>query len=57
VIQDVNVSVGKPVVIRLQTTGDPALEVWAARNRVDLFEQVFKRRVRFEVSARKREAS
>jgi exopolyphosphatase/guanosine-5'-triphosphate,3'-diphosphate pyrophosphatase len=28
-------------------SGDAAMELWAAKNRADLFEQVFRRRVRF----------
>ncbi|MGH7231779.1 MAG: HD domain-containing protein, partial [Nitrospiraceae bacterium] len=49
VIHDVQVKVGKPVLITLYTSGDPELEMWAARNRADLFEQVFKRPVQFEI--------
>ncbi len=47
VIQGLRVSLGNPVMILLQTAGDPELEIWAARNRADLFEQVFKRPVEF----------
>jgi exopolyphosphatase/guanosine-5'-triphosphate,3'-diphosphate pyrophosphatase len=49
VIQSLEVTLGKPVTIRLRTSGDPELEVWAARTRADLFEKVFKLHVRLEV--------
>lgn len=48
VIQSLDVTLGKPVTITLKTTGDPELEIWAARARADLFEKVFKRPVQFE---------
>ncbi len=47
VIQGLRVSLGNPVTIVLQTAGDPELEIWAARIRADLFEQVFKRPIQF----------
>jgi exopolyphosphatase/guanosine-5'-triphosphate,3'-diphosphate pyrophosphatase len=47
VIQDLHVQLDKPVVMTLQTGGDPELEIWTARNRADLFEKVFKRPVQF----------
>ncbi len=47
VIQSLDVKLGKPVVVELQTTGDPELEIWAARTRADLFEKVFTRPVQF----------
>jgi exopolyphosphatase/guanosine-5'-triphosphate,3'-diphosphate pyrophosphatase len=47
VIQDLEVKLGKPVTITLKTAGDPELEIWAAKSRADLFEQVFKRPVHF----------
>lgn len=49
VIQGLRVRLGRPVTVTLQTAGDPELEVWAARNRADLFERVLKRRVQFAV--------
>jgi exopolyphosphatase/guanosine-5'-triphosphate,3'-diphosphate pyrophosphatase len=49
VVQSLRVRAGKPVVIELQTAGDAELEIWAARSRADLFEQVFKRPVKFSV--------
>jgi len=48
VIQDLEVKIGKSVSIVLHTSEDPELEIWAARNRVDLFEKVFQRPVQFE---------
>jgi len=50
VIQSLDVALGKPVTIRLRTSGDPELETWAARTRADLFEKVFKRPVKFEIA-------
>ncbi len=50
VIQALEVTLGNPVTIRLRTSGDPELEVWAARTRADLFEKVFKRPVKFETA-------
>lgn len=49
VVQDLDVKLGKPVTIRVYTSGDAELELWAARNRADLFEQVFKRSLQFDV--------
>jgi exopolyphosphatase/guanosine-5'-triphosphate,3'-diphosphate pyrophosphatase len=49
VVQDIDVKIGKPVTIRVHTSGDAELEIWAARNRADLFEKVFKRSVQFEI--------
>lgn len=57
VIQDLHVTQGKPVLITLQTGGDPELEIWAARNRADLFEKVFKRPVQFVTQSPKGERS
>ncbi len=48
VIQSLDVTLGNPVTITLQTAGDPELEIWAARGRADLFEKVFKRSVQFD---------
>lgn len=47
VIQSLDVKLGRPVVIELQTAGDPELEIWAAQTRSDLFEKVFHRPVQF----------
>jgi exopolyphosphatase/guanosine-5'-triphosphate,3'-diphosphate pyrophosphatase len=47
VIQSLRVKLGKTVTIMLQSAGDPELEIWAARGRADLFEQVFKRPIQF----------
>ena len=47
VVQNVDVKLGKSVVITVQASGDAELEMWAARGRSDLFEKVFKRPVQF----------
>jgi exopolyphosphatase / guanosine-5'-triphosphate,3'-diphosphate pyrophosphatase len=38
---------GGGVKVRLETRGDPALEIWAAKRKRDLFEEVFKRSITF----------
>jgi exopolyphosphatase / guanosine-5'-triphosphate,3'-diphosphate pyrophosphatase len=45
--QAVNVKFGKQVTIEVQLAGDAEMELWAAKSRADLFEQVFRRRVQF----------
>ncbi|MBS0178448.1 MAG: Ppx/GppA family phosphatase [Nitrospira sp.] len=47
VVQNVDVKLGKSVLITVQASGDAELEMWAARGRSDLFEKVFKRPVQF----------
>ena len=47
VVQGVNVKIGKKVVFSLECSGDPEFEVWAARNRVELFEKTFGHSVQF----------
>jgi exopolyphosphatase/guanosine-5'-triphosphate,3'-diphosphate pyrophosphatase len=47
VVQTVNVQIGKTVTIEAIVSGDAEMELWAAKNRADLFEQVFRRRVQF----------
>ena len=49
VVHDLDVKLGKPVTVRVYTSGDAELELWAARNRADLFEKVFKRSLQFDV--------
>jgi exopolyphosphatase/guanosine-5'-triphosphate,3'-diphosphate pyrophosphatase len=39
----------KAVTLRLTVTGDPALEIWGARRKRDLFEEAFGRKLRLEV--------
>ena len=51
VVKDVRVKLGKPVIVRLDTTGDAELELWAARGRADLFERAFKRHILFETTS------
>jgi exopolyphosphatase / guanosine-5'-triphosphate,3'-diphosphate pyrophosphatase len=47
VVRTIDVRIGKTVTIVVHVTGDAAMETWAAKNRADLFERVFRRRVRF----------
>lgn len=47
VVQTVTVKRGKTMTIEAVVSGDAEMELWAAKNRADLFEQVFRRRVRF----------
>ncbi|MBS0151820.1 MAG: Ppx/GppA family phosphatase [Nitrospira sp.] len=46
-IQHLRVKLGKLVTIDVHLTGDAEMELWAAKSRADLFEQVFRRRVQF----------
>jgi hypothetical protein len=39
----------KTIELRLETDDDPELELWAARRKGDLFEELFGRRLRFAV--------
>lgn len=48
IIRDLEARVGKVVTIKLNVTGDSELEVWTAQNRADLFEKLYKRKVRFQ---------
>ena len=45
--QGVRVKFGKQITIEVRLTGDAEMELWAAKSRADLFEQVFRRRVQF----------
>ncbi|WP_447980516.1 Ppx/GppA phosphatase family protein [Candidatus Nitrospira bockiana] len=47
VVDDLSVDLGRAITIRLKTSGDAELEMWAARNRADLFERVFRRPLQF----------
>ncbi len=47
VVQTVNVKIGKTLVIEAIVSGDAEMELGAAKNRADLFAQVFRRRVQF----------
>jgi exopolyphosphatase/guanosine-5'-triphosphate,3'-diphosphate pyrophosphatase len=47
VVRTVNVKDGKTLTIEATVMGDAEMELWAAKNRADLFQQVFRRRVRF----------
>ncbi|MCW5795936.1 MAG: Ppx/GppA family phosphatase [Nitrospira sp.] len=57
VVQNIDVKVGKTVVITAQVSGDAELEIWAARGRSDLFEKVFKRPVQFMTTTRDDDAT
>ncbi|MGH7256509.1 MAG: HD domain-containing protein, partial [Nitrospirales bacterium] len=48
-VQEVTVTPGKTVTMTVRTNGDPELELWTARQRVDLFERVFGRPVTFQI--------
>ncbi|MBX3369685.1 MAG: HD domain-containing protein, partial [Nitrospira sp.] len=57
VVQNIDVKLGKTVVITAQVSGDAELEIWAARGRSDLFEKVFKRPVQFITTTRDDDAT
>ncbi|HMV57783.1 MAG: Ppx/GppA family phosphatase [Nitrospira sp.] len=57
VVQNIDVRLGKTVVITAQVSGDAELEIWAARGRSDLFEKVFKRPVQFITTTRDDDAT
>lgn len=46
-VRALSVKFGKQITIEAKLTGDAELELWAAKSRADLFEQVFHRRVLF----------
>jgi exopolyphosphatase/guanosine-5'-triphosphate,3'-diphosphate pyrophosphatase len=51
VVRTLDVKLGATITISLHVTGDAELETWAAAGRADLFERVFRRRVKFSVIA------
>jgi len=51
VVRTIDVKIGKTVTIIVHVSGDAEMEAWAAKGRADLFERVFRRRVRFTVIA------
>ena len=57
VVRTLDVKLGKTITIHLHVTGDAVLETWAAKGRADLFEQVFRRRVKFTVSTEEDDAA
>jgi exopolyphosphatase / guanosine-5'-triphosphate,3'-diphosphate pyrophosphatase len=57
VVRTLDVKIGKTIAIHLHVTGDAVLETWAAKGRADLFEQVFRRPVKFTVSAEEDDAA
>lgn len=46
-VQALTVKFGKQITIDVRLTGDAEMELWAAKSRADLFEQVFRRHVQF----------
>ena len=46
-VQAVNVRFRKQITIEVHLTGDAEMELWAAKSRADLFEQIFHRPVQF----------
>ena len=51
VVSSVRCSIGRDEVkVRLETRGDPALEIWAAKRKRELFEEVFKRPITFKAA-------
>jgi len=51
-VRGVHVEVGdKAVTLRVVATGDTALEVWGARRKRDLFEEIFARKMKVEVAS------
>ncbi|MDH5640046.1 MAG: Ppx/GppA family phosphatase [Nitrospira sp.] len=57
VVRTVKVKPGKTMTIEATVTGDAEMELWAAKNRADLFEQVFRKPVRFSQALDEKEAS
>jgi exopolyphosphatase / guanosine-5'-triphosphate,3'-diphosphate pyrophosphatase len=57
VVRTLDVKIGKTITIHVHVTGDAVLETWAAKGRADLFEQVFRRPVKFTVSAEEDDAA
>ncbi|MCX5727475.1 MAG: HD domain-containing protein [Nitrospirae bacterium] len=49
VVRTLDVRLGATVTISVHVTGDAELETWTAAGRADLFERVFRRRVKFSV--------
>ncbi len=46
-VRALNVKFGKQIMIEIHLAGDAEMELWAAKSRADLFEQVFHRRIQF----------
>jgi exopolyphosphatase/guanosine-5'-triphosphate,3'-diphosphate pyrophosphatase len=49
VVRTLDVRLGATVTITVHVTGDAELETWAAAVRADLFERVFRRRLKFSI--------
>jgi exopolyphosphatase / guanosine-5'-triphosphate,3'-diphosphate pyrophosphatase len=56
VVRTVDVKLRATITIVAHVTGDAELEAWAAKGRADLFERVFRRRVRFSLAAQEEAA-
>jgi exopolyphosphatase / guanosine-5'-triphosphate,3'-diphosphate pyrophosphatase len=52
VVETLNVRLGATITVELQVSGDAELEIWAAKGRADLLQQVFRRPVAYRVLAR-----
>ncbi|MDH5741871.1 MAG: exopolyphosphatase, partial [Nitrospira sp.] len=46
-VRAVHVKFGKQIMIEIHLASDAEMELWAAKSRADLFEQVFHRRIQF----------
>ncbi len=57
VVQTLNLRIGKIITIEATVVGDAELELWAAKSRADLFEQVFHRPVQFSVATQESDKS
>lgn len=57
VVETVNVKAGRTMTVEATVAGDAEMELWAAKNRADLFEQVFRRRVQFSEVLKETEPS
>ncbi|MGA6828941.1 HD domain-containing protein [Nitrospira sp. NS4] len=57
VVQTVHVKVGQTLTIAATVSGDAEMELWTAKQRTDLLEQVFRRRVQFTAVSQQAEKS
>jgi exopolyphosphatase/guanosine-5'-triphosphate,3'-diphosphate pyrophosphatase len=56
-VQALKVKFGKQITIEVHLKGDAEMELWAAKSRADLFEQVIRRRIQFSGVLRETEPS
>ena len=47
VVKNLKIQKGSSISISLECVGDPEFEIWAAQNRANLFEKVFKKKLKF----------